>query len=113
MVDRDRSIQDCKSRTHYGVELTFEAVDHAVDGWKAQWNPKNWLEDGQEYFLDREAADKIAAVKSLEVTGYQESEAKQAPPAPFTTSSLQQAASSVLKFSPKKTMDVAQKLYEA
>ncbi|MDZ8026369.1 MAG: type I DNA topoisomerase [Nostoc sp. DedQUE11] len=35
------------------------------------------------------------------------------PPPPFTTSSLQQAAGSKLRFSPDKTMQVAQKLYEA
>lgn len=35
------------------------------------------------------------------------------PPPPFTTSTLQQAAGSKLKFSPDKTMIVAQKLYEA
>ena len=35
------------------------------------------------------------------------------PPQPFTTSTLQQAASNELKFSPKKTMDMCQKLYES
>ena len=34
------------------------------------------------------------------------------PPPPFITSSLQQAAGSRLKFNPKKTMELAQKLYE-
>lgn len=35
------------------------------------------------------------------------------PPPPFITSTLQQAAGSKLKFPPEKTMQVAQKLYEA
>lgn len=34
-------------------------------------------------------------------------------PEPFTTSSLQQKASNILHYSPKMTMDVAQKLYES
>ncbi|MFN6515192.1 MAG: type I DNA topoisomerase [Nostoc sp. CreGUA01] len=39
--------------------------------------------------------------------------AQRQPPPPFTTSTLQQAAGSKLRFSPDKTMQVAQKLYEA
>lgn len=41
-----------------------------------------------------------------------QSEAKRSPRAPFTTSTLQQAASSRLGFSPSRTMGIAQKLYE-
>lgn len=41
-----------------------------------------------------------------------QSEAKKSPRAPFTTSTLQQTASSRLGFSPSRTMGVAQKLYE-
>lgn len=41
------------------------------------------------------------------------SEQKRSPRAPFTTSTLQQTASSRLGFSPSRTMGVAQKLYEA
>ncbi|MEI6266645.1 MAG: type I DNA topoisomerase [bacterium] len=40
-------------------------------------------------------------------------EAKRAPKPPFTTSTLQQTASTRLGFSPSRTMGVAQKLYEA
>lgn len=42
-----------------------------------------------------------------------ETEAKRAPRPPFITSTLQQAASTRLGFSPKRTMLLAQKLYEA
>ena len=37
---------------------------------------------------------------------------KRQPPLPFTTSTLQQKASNILHFSPKRTMTTAQKLYE-
>ncbi|MEK7106290.1 MAG: type I DNA topoisomerase, partial [Patescibacteria group bacterium] len=47
------------------------------------------------------------------VTGVKESEQKRSPRAPFTTSTLQQTASSRLGYSPSRTMQIAQKLYEA
>lgn len=47
------------------------------------------------------------------VTDIKESEQKRSPRAPFTTSTLQQTASTRLGFSPSRTMQVAQKLYEA
>ncbi len=47
------------------------------------------------------------------VTDLKASEQKRSPRAPFTTSTLQQAASSRLGYSPSRTMQIAQKLYEA
>ena len=47
------------------------------------------------------------------VSSVKESEQKRSPRAPFTTSTLQQTASSRLGFSPSRTMQIAQKLYEA
>ncbi len=46
------------------------------------------------------------------VKDVKESEQKRSPRAPFTTSTLQQTASTRLGFSPSRTMQVAQKLYE-
>ncbi|MCE9644064.1 type I DNA topoisomerase [Candidatus Parcubacteria bacterium] len=51
--------------------------------------------------------------KPWKVLSVDETEAKRSPRAPFTTSTLQQTASSRLGFSPSRTMSVAQKLYEA
>lgn len=48
-----------------------------------------------------------------EVIDIKETETKRNARAPFTTSTLQQAASSRLGFSPSRTMRVAQRLYEA
>ena len=47
------------------------------------------------------------------INSVKESEQKRSPRAPFTTSTLQQAASSRLGYSPSRTMQIAQKLYEA
>lgn len=47
------------------------------------------------------------------ITDIKESEQKRSPRAPFTTSTLQQTASSRLGYSPSRTMQLAQKLYEA
>ncbi len=51
--------------------------------------------------------------KEYKVIDIKKSERKKNPPAPFTTSSLQQEASRKLGFSVKKTMMVAQRLYES
>lgn len=47
------------------------------------------------------------------ITKLKETETKRAPKPPFTTSTLQQTASTRLGFSPSRTMGAAQKLYEA
>ena len=106
VVERERAISNFVSVTHYGAELCFEG------GWKAQWNSRNWLPTGQEYLLDKSVAEQVAALLTVEVQDCKETVSRVAPPAPFTTSSLQQAASNALKFAPKHTMSLAQKLYE-
>jgi DNA topoisomerase-1 len=65
---------------------------------------------------DKALVDRVvAAVKKdgLAVSDVSETEAKRAARPPFTTSTLQQAASSRLGYSPSNTMRIAQKLYEA
>lgn len=63
----------------------------------------------------QEDADAILALGNKHpwsVVDVTTTEAKRSPKAPFTTSTLQQTASSRLGFSPSRTMSVAQKLYE-
>lgn len=106
VVERERGIRDFTSVTHYGVELLF-------GDWKAAWITKPWLTNSAEYLTDKALAEKAAGLRLVTVASCQESENRSAPPPPFTTSTLQQAASNALKFSPKDTMALAQGLYEA
>ena len=64
---------------------------------------------------NQEAADKIVAAVSKakwQVALVTQKEKKRNPPPPFTTSKLQQAAYNRLRFTAKRTMSLAQKLYE-
>ncbi len=64
---------------------------------------------------EKEAEKVVAAAESgkWHVVSVDETEQSRGPRAPFTTSTLQQVASTRLGFSPSRTMGVAQKLYEA
>jgi len=68
-------------------------------------------EPGEEKEADR--IKKIGESHDWVITKLKESDAKRAPKPPFTTSTLQQTASTRLGFSPSRTMGAAQKLYEA
>jgi DNA topoisomerase I len=56
---------------------------------------------------------KVGEANDWVVIAVKETEAKRVPRPPFTTSTLQQVASTRLGFSPSRTMGAAQKLYEA
>lgn len=65
---------------------------------------------------DEHEAERILAAaqkKEWHVVSVEESEVGRSPRPPFTTSTLQQTASTRLGFSPSRTMRAAQKLYEA
>jgi DNA topoisomerase-1 len=68
--------------------------------------------------LDIKTGEDAAAIKQLiekgqfNVTNVEKKPTKRNPYAPFTTSSLQQDASSRVGFSPSRTMQIAQRLYE-
>src|SRR6202044_2648222 len=64
---------------------------------------------------NQEAADKIVAAvgkAKWEVASVNQREKKRNPPPPFTTSKLQQAAYNRLRYTAKRTMGIAQRLYE-
>ncbi|MBP5286101.1 MAG: type I DNA topoisomerase [Kiritimatiellae bacterium] len=111
LVERQREIDAFVPETYYllGVEAkkrpdgqAFVARLARINGKKASIDSKQKA-DG--YMLDLIGAE-------LEVSDLRSQPKTRHAPPPFTTSTLQQAASSVLGFSPGKTMKIAQALYE-
>ncbi|WP_405608906.1 type I DNA topoisomerase [Polaribacter sp. Asnod1-A03] len=105
IVERERSILDFKAETHYKVVAEFSNIDGKT--FKATI-PKNFdSKKSAEEFL------KSCANADFSIADLTKKPAKKSPAAPFTTSTLQQEASRKLGFPVAKTMQVAQRLYEA
>lgn len=79
-------------------------------------NGKSLMTDGKTLSIDTpEKVDDILAVlksEPLTVASYVEKQNSRKQPAPFKTSTLQQMAASRLGFSPRRTMGIAQSLFE-
>ncbi len=105
IMEREREIRAFVPETYFTLTAEVKTKKGASLTLTAGEEPKT-----------RERADEIlAAAKkaSWSIGEVTESEMKRSPRAPFTTSTLQQAASSRLGYSPSRTMQIAQKLYEA
>jgi DNA topoisomerase I len=110
IVDREREIQAFKPEEYWTIgalfkdaAIQFEAKLAKIKGEKAEVKSKAEADKILSYLST--AIYKVAKVDSKEV--------KRSPQPPFITSSLQQDASNRLSFSAKKTMTLAQQLYEA
>jgi DNA topoisomerase I len=110
VCEREREILDFKPREYWSITLELEGSQ------KPQFQAKLFKVEGNKAEVTNKAeADEI--LKGLEgakpvLTNIVKKERKRNPSAPFITSTLQQEASRKLNFSPKKTMMLAQRLYE-
>lgn len=110
IIDRERQIRDFKPEEYWLLTAKLQNKKDIVLA-KFYGDTKEKIE-----LKTKEQVDEIIKIidkKEYKVIDVKKSERKKNPPPPFTTSSLQQEASRKLGFSVKKTMMVAQKLYEA
>ncbi|WP_447768949.1 type I DNA topoisomerase [Sphingobacterium faecium] len=106
IVDREREVIRFNAEASFRI-VAFFHTGKVKDSFKAELPHRFATEAEAKQFLD-DCKTAEFAVKSLETKP-----AKRAPAAPFTTSTLQQEASRKLGFSVARTMQVAQRLYEA
>lgn len=110
LVEREREIRAFKAVEYWTVEALLEKD-------KQQFTAKLHQIDGKKPVINNEADAKeiLSALKSRKtflVTEVKRRERRKNPAAPFTTSTLQQDAAKKMSFGSKRTMRLAQDLYE-
>jgi len=110
IVEREREIRAFKPVEYWTIEALLEKENqqftaklHHIDGKKAEIPTQAEAE--------RIISD-LKGRKTFDVTEVKRRERRKNPSAPFTTSTLQQEAAKKLSFGSKRTMRVAQDLYE-
>lgn len=110
VVEREDEIKAFKPEEYWTLDVDVEGAS------PPPFTARGVRLDGEKLDLRDEgkarAAEAIVKSNPLVVAGVERKERRKNPPAPFITSKLQQEASSKLRFSPKKTMGLAQRLYE-
>ncbi|NOQ51835.1 MAG: type I DNA topoisomerase [Desulfuromonadaceae bacterium] len=113
ICERENEIEVFEPREYWSVEALLEnaansqltAKLHSRDGKRLTKFAIENQQQAEEILADLEQV-------SFSVSSLEKKERKRNPAPPFTTSTLQQEASRKLGFSARKTMSVAQKLYE-
>jgi DNA topoisomerase-1 len=115
IVEREEEIEAFVAREYWSIEAE---CTHPAQPFTAKLNKLDGRKVEQFTVTDAETAEAArerivrAANGALHVTDVASKERKRRPSPPFTTSTLQQEASRKLGFTTKRTMQVAQRLYE-
>lgn len=109
IIDREKEIRNFKPEEYWSIDGNFKKG-------RKKFKANFWGVDGKKKKLPnaesvKEVTQRITG-KEYEVKNVEKKERKRNPAAPFTTSSLQQEAARKLNFRTRKTMMVAQQLYE-
>jgi DNA topoisomerase-1 len=116
VVDREREIEAFKPEEYWNIIGFFEKQDKKLKKVDRMFQAELQRFKGKKLLIGSEK-DALKVLKDIDKADYkvakvEEREVKRSPAPPFITSTLQQEASRKLNFSVKKTMIVAQQLYE-
>ncbi|MDH6363162.1 DNA topoisomerase-1 [Enterococcus sp. PF1-24] len=109
IIDREKEISEFVPEEYWSLDGNFKKE-------KKKFKANFWGVDGKKQKLPtaesvKEITQRLAG-KDFDVTKVEKKERKRNPALPFTTSSLQQEAARKLNFRTRKTMMIAQQLYE-
>ena len=113
ICERETEIENFNAQEYWSVKAAL--TTNAGAGFEANLTHLNGEKlDKMDLKDEAQAMAAVAAIESREfsITSVERKQARRNPTPPFTTSTLQQEASRKLRFSAKKTMQVAQRLYE-
>ncbi|WP_187939784.1 type I DNA topoisomerase [Helicobacter pylori] len=109
VIDKEREIKAFKPLTYFTLDALFEPhLEAQLISYKGNKLKAQELIDGKKAQEIKNELEK----ESYAISSIVKKSKKSPTPPPFMTSTLQQSASSLLGFSPTKTMSIAQKLYE-
>ena len=104
VVDKEREIEAFNPVEYWKITALFNDFNADLFGYKNK---------NLEIKTEKEANDILKNLsKSFTIDNIDKKSKQKKSKAPFTTSTLQQAAANILNFPAKKTMSIAQKLYE-
>ncbi len=112
IVEREDEINAFKSEEYWSLSAQLAKKTTVFEAQLLAINNKRYTPRGIKSKKAIDGIIKDLAAATYIVTNVKEIERKRTPPPPFTTSTLQQAAGNQLGFSSKKTMMLAQQLYE-
>ncbi|WP_349688805.1 type I DNA topoisomerase [Campylobacter coli] len=109
IVDREKEIRAFVPLEYFSIDMIFQKDLDAelVEFDKAKIEKLTITNKDRAKLILEACKNEVYSISDIE-----SKERKIAPPPPFMTSTLQQSASNRLGFNPKKTMMIAQKLYE-
>lgn len=110
IMEREREIRAFIPVTYYVIAGEFSTIGRMKES-----KTYSLILECENQPNDKAEAERIVREgknSTWEVLSVESTEVSRSPKAPFTTSTLQQAASSRLGYSPSRTMGIAQKLYE-
>lgn len=112
IMEREREIRAFIPKNYWVITGEFSAQDGSASGGKTENKITLTCEEEPRDEKETNRILEIGRANPWKIIEIKQSETKRSPRPPFTTSTLQQTASSRLGYSPSRSMSIAQKLYE-